>query len=121
MLVYVAGKPRTFIRTVFLQMLLGKITSEFKSYCTTAPKKVDGCLTETLSFSNVTAENEWTFDLLYCVAFMVMDKQWLERNATYMEFNVRISLICIPFILPKIIHIRIMQGYICWSSNFIGF
>ncbi|XP_048427586.1 ELMO domain-containing protein C isoform X1 [Pyrus x bretschneideri] len=49
-----ARKPRTFIRTVFLQMLL---------------------------------ENEWTFDLLYCVAFMVMDKQWLERNATYMEFN----------------------------------
>ncbi|BBN68484.1 ELMO/CED-12 family protein [Prunus dulcis] len=33
------------------------------------------------------AKNEWSFDLLYCVAFMVMDKQWLERNATYMEFN----------------------------------
>ncbi|KAH0991913.1 hypothetical protein GBA52_003396 [Prunus armeniaca] len=49
-----ATKPRTFIRAVFLQMLL---------------------------------ENEWSFDLLYCVAFMVMDKQWLERNATYMEFN----------------------------------
>ncbi|KAJ7957571.1 ELMO domain-containing A [Quillaja saponaria] len=49
-----ASKPRTFVRTVFLQML---------------------------------SENEWSFDLLYCVAFMVMDKQWLERNATYMEFN----------------------------------
>ncbi|KAB1225808.1 ELMO domain-containing protein A [Morella rubra] len=49
-----ASKPRTFIRTVFLQML---------------------------------SENEWAFDLLYCVAFVVMDKQWLERNATYMEFN----------------------------------
>ena len=34
------------------------------------------------------SENEWAFDLLYCVAFMVMDKQWLDRNATYMEFNV---------------------------------
>ncbi|GFZ21146.1 ELMO/CED-12 family protein [Actinidia rufa] len=32
-------------------------------------------------------KNEWAFDLLYCVAFMVMDKQWLDRNATYMEFN----------------------------------
>ncbi|KAH0897216.1 hypothetical protein HID58_046784 [Brassica napus] len=32
-------------------------------------------------------ENEWAFDLLYCVAFAVMDKQWLDRNATYMEFN----------------------------------
>ncbi|KAF9677794.1 hypothetical protein SADUNF_Sadunf08G0144600 [Salix dunnii] len=45
---------RTFVRSVFLQML---------------------------------SENEWAFDLLYCVAFEVMDKQWLERNATYMEFN----------------------------------
>lgn len=33
------------------------------------------------------AEDEWAFDLLYCVAFVVMDKQWLEKNATYMEFN----------------------------------
>lgn len=40
-------------------------------------------------FTNVHSENEWAFDLLYCVAFVVMDKQWLERNATYMEFNVR--------------------------------
>ncbi|KAG9446006.1 hypothetical protein H6P81_012134 [Aristolochia fimbriata] len=47
-------KPRTFVRTVFIQML---------------------------------SENEWAFDLLYCVAFMVMDKQWLAKNASYMEFN----------------------------------
>ncbi|KAG4920044.1 hypothetical protein JHK86_048857 [Glycine max] len=33
------------------------------------------------------AKNEWAFDLLYCAAFVVMDKLWLERNATYMEFN----------------------------------
>ncbi|XP_010531612.1 PREDICTED: ELMO domain-containing protein A isoform X2 [Tarenaya hassleriana] len=49
-----ASKPRTFVRSVFLQIL---------------------------------SENEWAFDLLYCVAFVVMDKQWLDRNATYMEFN----------------------------------
>ncbi|CAN0896140.1 ELMO domain-containing protein A [Linum grandiflorum] len=49
-----ATKPRTFVRSVFLQML---------------------------------SEDEWAFDLLYCVAFAIMDKQWLERNATYMEFN----------------------------------
>lgn len=42
-------------------------------------------------FLVVPAENEWAFDLLYCVAFVVMDKQWLDRNATYMEFNVRVS------------------------------
>ncbi|KAG6398721.1 hypothetical protein SASPL_140190 [Salvia splendens] len=33
------------------------------------------------------AKNEWAFDLLYCVAFMVMDKLWLDKHATYMEFN----------------------------------
>ncbi|KAF5939850.1 hypothetical protein HYC85_021017 [Camellia sinensis] len=33
------------------------------------------------------SENEWAFDLLYCVASVVMDKQWLEKNATYMQFN----------------------------------
>ncbi|XP_020690203.1 ELMO domain-containing protein A isoform X1 [Dendrobium catenatum] len=38
-------------------------------------------------FIQMLAEDEWAFDLLYCVAFMVMDKQWLERNASYMEFN----------------------------------
>ncbi|XAR64400.1 hypothetical protein NMG60_11024719 [Bertholletia excelsa] len=49
-----ATKPRTFVRSVFLQIL---------------------------------SENEWAFDLLYCVAFVIMDKQWLEKSATYMEFN----------------------------------
>lgn len=32
-------------------------------------------------------EDEWAFDLLYCVAFLVMDKQWVEKNASYMDFN----------------------------------
>ncbi|XP_030542079.1 ELMO domain-containing protein A isoform X3 [Rhodamnia argentea] len=38
-------------------------------------------------FLQMLSEDQWAFDLLYCVAFMIMDKQWLERNATYMEFN----------------------------------
>ncbi|KNA24664.1 hypothetical protein SOVF_013520 isoform A [Spinacia oleracea] len=38
-------------------------------------------------FLQMLSDNEWAFDLLYCVAFVVMDKQWLEKNATYMEFN----------------------------------
>lgn len=38
-------------------------------------------------FLQMLSETEWAFDLLYCVAFVVMDKQWMERNATYMEFN----------------------------------
>ncbi|XP_047962970.1 ELMO domain-containing protein A [Salvia hispanica] len=38
-------------------------------------------------FLQMLSENEWAFDLLYCVAFMVMDKLWLDKHATYMEFN----------------------------------
>ncbi|PIA33760.1 hypothetical protein AQUCO_04000073v1 [Aquilegia coerulea] len=38
-------------------------------------------------FIHMLSENEWAFDLLYCVAFVVMDKQWLDMNASYMEFN----------------------------------
>ncbi|CAN8312868.1 unnamed protein product, partial [Cochlearia groenlandica] len=38
-------------------------------------------------FLQMLSENEWAFDMLYCVAFTLMDKQWLDKNATYMEFN----------------------------------
>ncbi|OAP02742.1 hypothetical protein AXX17_AT3G36690 [Arabidopsis thaliana] len=40
-----------------------------------------------LVFLQMLSESEWAFGLLYCVAFVVMDKQWLDKNATYMEFN----------------------------------
>ncbi|MFS7994656.1 putative ELMO domain-containing protein [Helianthus anomalus] len=33
------------------------------------------------------SENEWAFDLLYSVAFVIMDKKWVDKNASYMEFN----------------------------------
>ncbi|XP_010518082.1 PREDICTED: ELMO domain-containing protein C isoform X2 [Camelina sativa] len=33
------------------------------------------------------AENEYAFDLLYCIAFKLMDQQWLSMRASYMEFN----------------------------------
>ncbi|XP_057850147.1 uncharacterized protein LOC131060775 isoform X2 [Cryptomeria japonica] len=32
--------------------------------------------------------DEWAFDLLYCVAFEVMDAKWLATRASYMDFNV---------------------------------
>ncbi|KAI4972569.1 hypothetical protein ZWY2020_003494 [Hordeum vulgare] len=32
-------------------------------------------------------QDEWAFDLLYCVAFLVMDKQWVELNDSYMVLN----------------------------------
>ncbi|CAF2055633.1 unnamed protein product [Brassica oleracea var. botrytis] len=33
-------------------------------------------------------ENQSAFDLLYCIAFKLMDQQWLSMCASYMEFNV---------------------------------
>ncbi|CAN6486840.1 unnamed protein product [Victoria cruziana] len=38
-------------------------------------------------FVKLLAENEWAFDLLYCIAFKMMDQQWLAMRATYMDFN----------------------------------
>ena len=72
------------------------------------------------------SENEWAFDLLYCVAFVVMDKQWLERNATYMEFNVRIyTIYFVSFVFIEIhglvllfISIPILHGH--FNSNLIN-
>jgi hypothetical protein len=73
----------------------------------------------------VFSENEWAFDLLYCVAFVVMDKQWLERNATYMEFNVRIyTIYFVPFVFIEIhglvlfTSIPILRGH--FNSNFMN-
>jgi len=34
------------------------------------------------------ADNESAFDLLYCIAFKLLDHQWLEMRASYMDFNV---------------------------------
>ena len=34
------------------------------------------------------AVNESAFDILYCIAFKLMDHQWLSMRASYMEFNV---------------------------------
>ncbi|KAG8365893.1 hypothetical protein BUALT_Bualt17G0019400 [Buddleja alternifolia] len=48
----------------------------------TKPRTFNGAV-----FLQMLSENEWAFDLLYCVSFMIMDKLWLEKNATYMEFN----------------------------------
>jgi len=38
-------------------------------------------------FLKMLAEDEWAFDLLYCITFEMMDAQWLAMQASYMEFN----------------------------------
>jgi hypothetical protein len=39
-------------------------------------------------FDHLLAEDEMAFDMLYCVAFEMLDAQWLAKRASYMEFNV---------------------------------
>ncbi|XP_057979724.1 uncharacterized protein LOC131165723 isoform X1 [Malania oleifera] len=39
------------------------------------------------TFLKFLSENESAFDLLYCITFKLMDHQWLEMRATYMDFN----------------------------------
>jgi hypothetical protein len=64
-------------------------------------------------FIQMLSEDEWAFDLLYCVAFVVMDKQWLDKNASYMDFNVNSCLLtshpqlepkstCLMFVMPLV-------------------
>jgi hypothetical protein len=64
---------------------------------------------------SIFAENEWAFDLLYCAAFVVMDKQWLETNATYMQFNVRKLM----FICKKIVCFKGVIIHNCVSFLFL--
>ncbi|XP_020547144.1 ELMO domain-containing protein A isoform X3 [Sesamum indicum] len=39
------------------------------------------------TFLKFLTENESAFDLLYCIAFKLMDHQWLAMHASYMDFN----------------------------------
>ncbi|KAK6919031.1 ELMO domain [Dillenia turbinata] len=36
---------------------------------------------------DLSSEDEEAFDVLYCIAFEMMDAQWLAMRASYMEFN----------------------------------
>eukprot|EP00268_Persea_americana_P047660 TRINITY_DN4985_c0_g1_i3.p1 TRINITY_DN4985_c0_g1~~TRINITY_DN4985_c0_g1_i3.p1 ORF type:complete len:323 (-),score=70.91 TRINITY_DN4985_c0_g1_i3:315-1283(-) len=38
-------------------------------------------------FLELLGEDEMAFDNLFCVAFQMMDAQWLAKRASYMEFN----------------------------------
>ncbi|XP_047308954.1 ELMO domain-containing protein A [Impatiens glandulifera] len=38
-------------------------------------------------FLELLGEDEMAFDHLFCIAFKMMDAQWLAKRATYMEFN----------------------------------
>ncbi|CAN1765489.1 ELMO domain-containing protein A, partial [Linum perenne] len=40
-----------------------------------------------IRFIEMLERDEMAFDNLYCVAFQMMDAQWLAKRASYMEFN----------------------------------
>ncbi|KAI3499127.1 hypothetical protein L1887_34920 [Cichorium endivia] len=40
-----------------------------------------------INFLKLLEETEEAFDILYCVAFALMDAQWLAMGASYMDFN----------------------------------
>ncbi|KAK4345017.1 hypothetical protein RND71_035193 [Anisodus tanguticus] len=40
-----------------------------------------------LNFIKLIGEDDEAFDVIYCIAFAMMDAQWLAMRASYMEFN----------------------------------
>lgn len=68
------------------------------------------------------AEDEAAFDVLYCIAFELMDAQWLAMHASYMEFNVP-SLCQLPTVWLSTFTLSII--FLSWCSclemSFIGF
>ncbi|MCO5560060.1 hypothetical protein L7F22_013666 [Adiantum nelumboides] len=67
----VAGINISFMLLQFLELRSAK------------PKTLSG-----RQFVKLLEEDEFAFDRLYCVAFEMMDAQWLAMKASYMEFNV---------------------------------
>ncbi|KAJ8622405.1 hypothetical protein MRB53_030934 [Persea americana] len=40
-----------------------------------------------INFLKILSEDEEAFDVLYCIAYEMMDAQWLAMRASYMQFN----------------------------------
>ncbi|OWM91013.1 ELMO domain-containing protein A isoform X1 [Punica granatum] len=66
----VAGINITFMLIQMLDLYSGK------------PRCLPG-----VNFVRLLGEDEEAFDVLYCIAFELMDAQWLAMHASYMEFN----------------------------------
>ncbi|KAK6243615.1 hypothetical protein QUC31_010024 [Theobroma cacao] len=66
----VAGINISFMLVQMLELQSGK------------PSSVAG-----IRFLELLGEDEMAFDNLYCVAFQMMDAQWLVKRASYMQFN----------------------------------
>ncbi|GKU96522.1 hypothetical protein SLEP1_g9751 [Rubroshorea leprosula] len=65
-----------------------------------------------VNFLKLLEEDEQAFDVLYCIAFEMMDAQWLAMHASYMDFNVfaPLALTLNPLLTPS--HIRFMTNFL---------
>ncbi|XP_070672935.1 uncharacterized protein [Malus domestica] len=50
--------------------------------CSEKPRCLPG-----INFVKLLGEDEAAFDVLYCIAFEMVDAQWLAMHASYMQFN----------------------------------
>lgn len=55
-------------------------------------------------FVELLGGDDLAFDNLYCVAFQMLDRQWLAKRATYMEFNVN-YIPCFMFLVCEFIEL----------------
>ena len=91
-------KPRSIVGETFLRFLSGNNdqTMLIKNVICLSPVRLlsSVCI---IGLALLFAVNEYAFDLLYCIAFKLMDQQWLSMHASYMEFNV--STLCNLFLM----------------------
>ncbi|KAH7283504.1 hypothetical protein KP509_34G010200 [Ceratopteris richardii] len=58
-------------------------------------------------FVKLLEEDNFAFDRLYCVAFEMMDAQWLAMKASYMEFNTIRKTICIILLTSSFSYLQV--------------
>jgi len=63
-----------------------------------------------IRFLQLLAEDEMAFDELYCIAFQLMDAQWLAKRASYMEFNVSPCFYLVHFFIQFFISIPMTKS-----------
>ncbi|KAH9623792.1 hypothetical protein KSS87_011607 [Heliosperma pusillum] len=76
----VAGVNITFMLIQMLDLEAGH--ANYYRSLTVKPRTLVGAI-----FAKLLAENEQAFDLLYCITFKLLDRQWLQMHASYMDFN----------------------------------
>lgn len=63
-------------------------------------------------FVELLGGDDLAFDNLYCVAFQMLDRQWLAKRATYMEFNVN-YIPCFMFLVCEFIELGFSHSFRC--------